>query len=178
LIKSKFGEEKIHQGQTSPDLAVAEGAALEALRLSSQNGFQVVSKSLKAIPTPMLKRTEAMPHSLGVKVLDTVTLACNCSVILERDTAIPASEVKSYCSISEVQDSFLIQVLQGEDGQAFDDCLIVGEQLLNFPPRDPSSASIDVEMSYNQDGMVRVLVTDKVSSEIKDITVDYYAKLA
>lgn len=179
MIKRNYGEDKIHRGQTSPDLAVAEGAALEALRIAVEDGTKVVdSTTLKAIPTPAIKRSEAMPHSLGVTVADPVTKATSCSVILERDSLIPAAKVESYAAINAEQDKFVIQVLQGEDGQALDDCLVVGESLLTLPPRDPSTHSIDVSMGYDRSGLVTVTVTDRVSNQSTDITVDFYSKQA
>ena len=66
--------------------------------------------------------------------------------------------------------------MQGEENQPLSECLVVAEQVLQFPPRDPSQKSLEVDVGYNESGMVNMLVRDLVSKQEHDITIDFYTK--
>ena len=117
-----------------------------------------------------------MPLSLGVGVQDRVSSATYCSVILERNRTLPCEAVKSYTSVDDRQTRFKISVLQGEEGQAAADCLVVGERELELPARKSTELSIEVTMGYDASGMVKVKLRDLISGRTEDITVDFYTK--
>ncbi len=175
-IADIFGEKKIMGGSVSPDTAVAEGAAIKAGQLVWKSGGVLVDNNLQAIPAPAIESRDVMPHSLGVAVQDRVSSALYCAVILEKNTPIPHTLSKRFASVEPEQDKFKVIVLQGEDGQAIKDCLIVGEKELTLPPRSPEEESLEVTMAYDESGMVDVNVKDLVSGKTANITVDHYQK--
>jgi len=175
-IQRLFGNERITGGQVSPDLAVAEGAVIHAVQVVSTGGASLVGESLQAIPAPAITHTDVMPHSLGVAVQDRVSDATHCSVILERNTPIPCRASRQYASVDDRQTRFKITVLQGEEGQPTQDCLVVGEKELQLAPRPCTDASLEVTMSYDASGMVAVVVRDRVSGKTEDITVRFCEK--
>jgi len=175
-IKQVFGADCLMSGQVSPDMAVAEGAAIHAVKLLSADGHTLVNAALQAIPMPCIKHTDVMPLSLGVGVQDRVSSATYCSVILERNRTLPCEAVKSYTSVDDRQTRFKISVLQGEEGQAAADCLVVGERELELPARKSTELSIEVTMGYDASGMVKVKLRDLISGRTEDITVDFYTK--
>ena len=81
IMKQLVGTDCFLGGQVSPDLAVAEGAIIQAAKLVSATGRTMVNQSLLAIPMPSIKHTDVMPHSLGVGVQDRVSSAIYCSVM-------------------------------------------------------------------------------------------------
>lgn len=169
-LQRLFGKERIAGGQVSPDLAVAEGAVIHAVKVVSSGGSSLVGESLQAIPAPSITHTDVMPHSLGVAVQDRVSAATFCSVILERNTPIPCRATRQYASVDDRQTRFKVTVLQGEDGQPTKDCLVVGEKELQLTPRKCTDPSLEVGMSYDPSGMVAVTVRDLVSGKTEDIT--------
>ena len=176
MLKRKFGQDRIHGGSVSPDLAVAEGAAIHAAKLVFAAGATMVDKSLKAIPARILHCTDVMPHSLGVSVQDPVSMVESCSIILERNQPLPCNATKQYGSVTDDQRVFVISVLQGEEGQPVKDCLVVGQKELQLPPRPPGKPSLEVNMGYDSSGMVNVVVKDLVTGKEESITVNFFSK--
>ena len=176
MAERLFGPDKVKGGGVSPDMAVAEGAAIHAALEVAAGGERLVDDQNQAIPLPFIKTTDVTPHPIGVAVQDRVSGGRRCSVMLEANQPTPCSTSKQYGSVTPEQDEFEIVVLQGERDQRLEDCLVVGQCRLSLPPRDPASVSLDVTMSYDASGMVAVNVHDHVSGATEDITVDHYAK--
>jgi len=176
LVAEIFGKEKILGGSVSPDLAVAEGAAIKAGQIVWKSGALLVDEKLRAIPAPAIESTDVMPHSLGVAVQQDVSSAEFCDVLLKRNTSIPCTVTRLFGSLLPDQDRFKVMVLQGEQNQDLKQCLIVGEKELSLPARSPDQESIEVTMGYDESGMVNVMVRDMVSGKTADITVDRYQK--
>lgn len=175
LIKRMFGEESIIGGQVSADLAVCEGAVIKAVKQVGETGMAVVDETtLEAIPMPILKSSDVMAHSLGVMVQDPVSLASYCSVILERNSPIPSKLSKMYGSLDDKQSNFYIVIVQGENNQTLGDVLVVAEDEFKFPPRDSSEKTIEVTISYDSSGMVEVIIHDKISGSVENITRDFF----
>jgi len=175
-IERIFGQERIAGGQVSPDMAVAEGAVIHAVKVSNSKGESIVGESLQAIPAPAIDHIEVMTHSLGVAVQDTRSENEYCSVILEKNSPIPCGAVRRYASVDDKQSRFKISVLQGENGQPAKDCMVVGDKELVLTPRKSSENSLEVTMGYDAAGMVKVQVRDLVSGKSQDITVQFYGK--
>jgi molecular chaperone DnaK (HSP70) len=176
MLKRKFGANRIHGGNVSPDLAIVEGAAIHAAKLVFTSGATMVDKSLKAIPAPAIQHTDVMPHSLGVSVQDPVSRAESCSTILEKNQALPCSATKQFGSVTDDQRLFVVSVLQGEDGQPVKDCLVVGQRQLELPARPSGQPSLEVNMGYDNSGMVSVVCKDLVSGKQETITVNFFNK--
>jgi molecular chaperone DnaK (HSP70) len=177
-IQAIFGKDRIAGGGVSPDLAVAEGAVIHAVKVISAGGKSLVGEALQAIPAPAITHTDVMPHSLGVAVQDRVSAATYCSVILERNTTIPCRASRQYASVDDRQTRFKVTVLQGENDQPAKDCLVVGEKEMELTPRKSTEPSIEVNMGYDASGMVTVAVRDLITGKTEDITVRFYNKPA
>jgi len=175
-LKEMFGEQKIIGGRVSPDMAVAEGAVIKAIKEITSKGNSLVNENLQAIPAPSIEVSDVMPHSLGVAVQDRVTDAKFCSVILEKNTLIPCRVSKTYGSVANDQKEFSIIVVQGEDNQPIDDCLTVGKKQLTLPNRGIDQKSIEITIGYDKSGMVDVCVHDLISNKVENIAIDFYQK--
>ena len=175
-VRQVFGPDAVVNGQTSPDLAIAEGAALLAAMLVVSSGKSLVGDALQAIPAPTVKYTDVMSHSLGVGVQYRNSSATFCSVILEKNTPTPCQAAKLYGSVDDRQTRFRVLVLQGENGQSIEECLVVGERELDLPARRSTEPSIECAMGYDASGMAKITVRDLISGKTEDITVDFYTK--
>jgi len=178
MIGEVFGNDRIVGGSVSPDLAVAEGAAIKAGQIVWKAGDSLVTGKLEPIPASAINASDVTPCSLGVNVQDRVSTGQYCSVILPKNSPIPCTISKMYGSLSETQDKFIVLVLQGEQGQRVQDCLVVGQKELILPRRSPDKKSIEVTMSYDESALVKVLVQDLVSKKTYDITVQHNRKSA
>ena len=176
MAEQLFGADKVMGGSVSPDLAIAEGAAIHAALTVSAGGEVLVDNHHEPIPIPFVKATDVTPHPIGVAVQDPVSGGLRCSVVLAANEPTPCLATKKYGSVTAQQDAFDISIIQGKDDQRFEDCLVVGQCEINLPPRDPSAPSIDVTMSYDTSGMVTVTVDDLISGHSEDITVDHFAQ--
>lgn len=174
-VAQMFGRDRIAGGQVSPDLAVAEGAVIHAIKAISTRGHTVVGESLQAIPMPAITHTDVMPHSLGVAVQDRVSSAKYCSVILERNTPIPCRVTKQFGSVRDDQTRFQITPLQGENGQVLKDCLVVFDKELEFPARSSSKPSLELTLGYDASGMLTATIHDLVSGKTEDIVTQFFA---
>lgn len=170
-----FGADKLFDSKVSPDLTVSQGAAVHAVKTANEkHNEQVVTPEYQAIPLPELNHKDVTANSLGVAVTNMSGQQEQlCSVILPRNSQIPAKETKTYASCSDNQTQFQVSVLQGEEGNCVNDCLVVGEAFLTLPARSTQTDSIEVTMGYDSSGMVTVTVFDKLSMHTEDITVDF-----
>lgn len=172
VVRRRFGSNAILEGQTSPDLSVSEGAAIHAAKLISTSAA-IVNDSLKAIPAPALKHSDVLPHSLGVCVQDRISSRRQCSVILPRNTPLPCKVSKLYGAVDDRQTCFRVSIVQGEEGQADTECLVVGERELDLPARSKDKESIEVTIGYDASGLASVVVRDLITSKTDDITVNF-----
>ena len=176
VFKDIFGEERIMGGRISPDLAVAAGAVIEAVKIISKSGNTVVDDKFHSLPAPAIQSIDVMSHSLGVAAQDRVSDAQYCAVILKKNTPIPCEVIKRFASVDDSQTDIIVSVLQGEENQPVEDCLKVAEDIIQVPPRDSNKESLEVEMAYDEAGMVKVVVKDLITGKERDITTDFYAK--
>ncbi len=174
-LKHLVGKDCLLSNQVSPDLAVAEGATVHAVKVINSKGNTVVGERLQAIPAPSIKHRDVMSHSLGVSVQDVVSGAKSCSVILPKNTPIPCQASKPYASVSDDQTCFKVMVLQGEDGQTLQDCLVVGEREIDLPSRKSDKPSLEATMGYDESGLVTVTVRDLISGKVENITTHFGA---
>ena len=79
IQKPRLGKDKILKGRVSPDLAIAEGAAIQALHQTQVSGTKVVDDQQRPLPPTALSAVDVTPHPLGVTIQDPVSKARRCS---------------------------------------------------------------------------------------------------
>ncbi|RMH43161.1 MAG: hypothetical protein D6689_05985 [Deltaproteobacteria bacterium] len=125
-----------------PDEVVALGAALHADALAT-GGARVL--------------VDVTPHALGVEVDDGAM-----SVVVPRNSSLPASATRRYKTLRDGQTFVDIRVYQG-DAEAVADNRYLGRfRLGGLPPRPAGDAQVDVTFAVDVDGLVRVTATDVV----------------
>lgn len=132
------------QVSVNPDYAVAEGAAIQAGMLEG---------SLS--PAESLIMTDVNPFTLGIRSMDGIT-ADRMSVVIPRNVTIPVTRTERFSTTSDYQKSAMIEVYQGESSLASHNHFLGEFELGGIPPREAGREKLDVEFSYNVNGMLNV----------------------
>ncbi|MCW2503506.1 MAG: hypothetical protein JWO79_1790 [Actinomycetia bacterium] len=150
-----------------PDQAVALGAAVQAAALS-RSGPRATRE-----PVAVLDVTS---QSLGIAVRSASTGSEENSVVIPRNTPIPCQAGRRYRTLAENQREILVEVTEGDDTD-LRYVTIVGSARIAIPPR-PESVTIDVVMSYDEDGMIGVDVVESATGDpLGDFEIDRRANL-
>lgn len=129
--------------ELNPDEAVAIGAAYYANSLAGDGDMKV-------------KVIDVNSHSLGVVAGE------KNYIILNRNTPLPAKKCKEFYTIEDNQTQLHIRIVEGEDPELEYDT-IVGECWMKINPH-PKESEIEVEMSYDENGMIHVNVRDLIDN--------------
>jgi molecular chaperone DnaK len=150
VVKEYFGKEP-HKG-VNPDEVVAIGAAVQGGVLSGE-----VKDVLLLDVTPL---------SLGIETLGGVT-----TVLIPRNTTIPAKKSEIFSTATDNQPSVEVHVLQGERSLARDNRTLGRFQLTGLPPAMRGLPQIEVAFDIDANGIVNVTATDKATGKEQKITI-------
>lgn len=141
-IRSMLGMEP--SAAIHPDYSIAQGAAVQA---------GMISGAVDAAQGMVM--TDVNPYTLGIRAMNEFTTDVM-SVVIPRNVTIPVTRRERYYTSWDGQDAAVIQVFQGEHAAASRNHM-VGEFTVGDIPRGPAgSEQIDVEFSYNQNGILQV----------------------
>ncbi len=143
-------------GDVDPMTAVAEGAALSAGILSGD-----------VVDFDFFVATE---HALGTIVTDPTTDQQRFSVLIPRNTKLPASATDGYSPIHDNQESVIIRVIEGdpEHPVTHEDNVVLKEWDVDIsPPRPADEAGFRVTYSYDVDGILNVRVVDSETEAVR-----------
>ena len=140
-----------------PDFSVAQGAAIQAGIIAGELDGE-----------DALIMTDVCPYTLGIQVWNGITADCM-SIIIPRNTTIPVTKHEIYFTSWDYQDKAEISVYQGESRQVSNNHFLGEFELSGIPKRKAGEESIDVEFSYNQNGILDVRA--KIVSTQKQMSV-------
>jgi len=149
-VEKFFG--KAPNQTVNPDEVVSLGAAI-------QGG--VLAGDVKDILL-----LDVTPLSLGIETLGGVT-----TVLIPRNTTIPACKSEIFSTAGDGQTSVDVQVLQGEREMAEDNRLLGHLHLDGIPPAARGVPQIEVAFDINADGIVSVSAIDKATGKKQEITI-------
>jgi len=149
-VKELFGKEP-HKG-VIPDEVVAMGAAVQAGVLSGE-----VKDMLLLDVTPL---------SLGVETLGNVM-----TVMIPRNTTIPAKKTETYSTAADNQTSVEVHVLQGERSMAKDNRTLGRFHLEGILPAPRGVPQIEVTFDIDANGIVNVSAKDRATGKEQKITI-------
>ncbi len=149
-VKKFFGKEP--NRSVNPDEVVALGAGIQA---------GVLSGDVKD-----LLLLDVTPLSLGIETLGGVT-----SVLLNRNTTIPAKKSEIYSTAADNQTSVEVHVVQGEREMAGDNRTLGRFHLEGIPPAPRGMPQIEVTFDIDANGIVNVSAKDKASGKEQKITI-------
>lgn len=137
----------------NPDEVVALGAAI-------QGGILVGDVTDVVL-------LDVTPLSLGIETAGGVS-----TVMITRNTTIPASRSEVFSTASDNQTSVEINVLQGERGLARDNKSLGTFVLSGIAAAPRGVPKIDVSFDIDVSGLINVLSQDKVTNKKESLTVD------
>jgi molecular chaperone DnaK len=140
--------------EVNPDEAVAIGAALQAYILSDDSVDETIVKP---------KITDVNSHSLGILSWNPDNEQLYNTIILPRNTPIPAEAYNDFNTMSDNQDHIELEVTEGEDEDP-EYVKIIGKTILNIKKRAAGSP-IRVVVAYDENSVVHVRVIDLIDNE-------------
>lgn len=138
-----------------PMTAVAEGAALAAAILAGEvDDFD------------FFVGTE---HALGTVVHDDGADRPGFSVLIPRNTKLPASATQPFTPVFDDQETVMVRVIEGDPDADFahEDNVILKEWEVTLPEKRPKAdAGFDITFEYDVDGILNVRVVDHKTSRV------------
>jgi molecular chaperone DnaK len=150
VVTRLFGKEP-HKG-VNPDEVVAVGAAI-------QGG--VLAGDVKDVVL-----LDVTPLSLGVETLGGVM-----TVLIPRNTTIPAKKSEVFSTATDNQTSVEVHVLQGERPLAKDNRTLGRFHLVGIPPAPRGVPQIEVTFDIDANGILNVSARDTASGKQQQITI-------
>ena len=132
----------------NPDEAVARGAAIYAAHLLSKRGAEVPLRKLDVV--------DVNSHSLGVEGIDVATGRRENSIVIPRNTPLPAKIVRQYVTREAEQQTIVLKVLEGETTDP-ENCITIGRAVMrDLPNGIPIGHPLEVTLKYDSSGRLRV----------------------
>jgi molecular chaperone DnaK len=131
-----------------PDLAVVRGAGIQA---------GILSNAIS--PEDGIIITDVCPYTLGVSILDYIgwmPVPDVFDVIIPRNTTIPVTKEKIYCTSHDNQTAVKIEVYQGENKKASSNNFLGKFMLDGVPPAPEGKEKVKVAFSYDVNGILQV----------------------
>ncbi|SFX39505.1 molecular chaperone DnaK [Thermoactinomyces sp. DSM 45891] len=144
----------------NPDEVVAMGASIQGTLLHMKAGLSDPDL-LKAFPAVEVQDVNS--HSLGVVALDENGAEVN-SIVLKKDTVIPARVSGHYTTTVDDQTQLHIQVTEGESSD-LDFVKVVGDGMIELP-NYAKGAPLEVIFEYDSDGIIHVSVIDSTAGAL------------
>ncbi|XP_065210475.1 heat shock 70 kDa protein II-like [Planococcus citri] len=144
----------------NPDEAVAYGAAVQAAILNGDKSKEVQDVVLLDIT----------PLSLGVGTGENNETM---SVIIKRNTPIPARHTKDYTTRFDNQKNVHIQVYEGEYTKVKDNHLLGNFTLQGIPPALAGTPRIDETFEIDANGILKVTAVEKSTDSTNQLTILY-----
>ena len=162
LVKNFVGRlfGRIPSATIDPDLVVAMGAAVQAA-LKQRN---------QALRDTVL--TDVCPFSLGIETAHRMEQGHKSgffSVLIPRNTIIPASRVDRFFTIDDNQTDLRVAVYQGEQ-RLVKNNIAIGELTVRLPKAKAGEEAVDIRFTYDINGILEVQV-DVVSTGARETLV-------
>lgn len=173
MVTSYFGK----QPNTSvhPDEAVARGAALFASQIMAAENSSAIAPQVRNTIERLPSVRDIVPHSIGTTVLWDDDTEHN-SIILERGSKLDTPVKKTYKTVEDGQTVVRIDINEGE-GDELEYVQSIGGFDLTLPEPRPAGSPIDVEITLDKSGVIRVIAIDLKSGQEKTITIDYSSNM-
>lgn len=157
-VSGLFGREPSRS--VHPEEAVAVGAAVHAAALSDPG-----------LPQTVL--LDVTPFDLGIDAMGGIF-----SVIVPRNSRVPAAESRTFATVSEGQTTVRITVRQGESRIASENEFLGEFVLEGLRPAARMGNKLDVNFRLDANGILHVAAIDRATKEKKNISVRNYAERA
>lgn len=136
------------------DEAVALGAAIQTMLLNDEE----MAESTK----PKKKIVDVNSHSLGILSIDQDSGNLMNSIILPKNTELPASKSEVYYTTVENQKGIQLQVTEGEDEDP-EYVRIIGEADIQLENGLPEGAPLRITISYDDNGLIHAFAQNEAT---------------
>ena len=150
-IRRELGKEP--NKSVNPDECVAAGAAIQGAIIGGDGPSDIVL-------------LDVTPLSLGIETLGGVM-----TVLIPRNTTIPASKSQIFSTAADNQPAVDIHVLQGERPMAANNKTLGNFQLDGIAPARRGIPQIEVTFDIDANGIVNVSAVDKATNKKQSITI-------
>ncbi|HAB66045.1 MAG TPA: molecular chaperone DnaK [Firmicutes bacterium] len=150
LVKKELGQDP--SKGVNPDECVAIGAAIQGGVLTGEVNDLIL--------------LDVTPLSLGIETLGNVM-----TVLIPRNTTIPASKSQVFSTAADNQPAVDIHILQGERPMVQDNKTLGRFQLGNIPPAPRGVPQIEVKFDIDANGIVNVSAKDLGTGKEQSITI-------
>eukprot|EP00934_Nitzschia_sp_Nitz4_P000513 Nitzschia sp. Nitz4//scaffold275_size25065//10967//12990//NITZ4_008333-RA/size25065-snap-gene-0.1-mRNA-1//-1//CDS//3329545300//513//frame0 len=157
-LLSEFFEGKQLNQTINPDEAVAYGAAAQAAILS---GGAEESNQLAEVLL-----SDVCPMSFGVELVGGMM-----SVIIERNTSVPAEKSNPYSTVVDNQTEIRVKVYEGESEKVKNNNLLGDFLLEGIPPMPRGEPDIHITFSIDANGILNASAVELSSGSTKQITI-------
>ena len=160
LLSDQLGQEP--HAEVDPDLCVALGAAIQGGLILGQDIGRVL--------------VDVTPHSLGVRCLSVNDLGWTddnvFSVIVRRNTALPASRSEIYWTQRPGQTRTILEVFQGESDRASDNEFIGSLEFDGLTPIPDRCIDVLVAFDLNLDGSLKVTARERSTGMSRHVVLE------
>jgi molecular chaperone HscC len=154
MVARMFG--RFPANEINPDEVVALGAAVQA-------GLKMKDKALDEVVM-----TDVAPYSLGIdtsKRLENNQYSHgHFDPIIERNSVVPVSRMKSYHPVRDNQSILEIHIFQGE-ARMVKDNILLGKLEIDLPRAPRVECGVDVRFTYDVNGLLQVEATIQKTGE-------------
>ncbi|NMB92491.1 MAG: molecular chaperone DnaK [Parcubacteria group bacterium] len=159
-VKAFFNKEP--NKSINPEEIVAIGAAIEAEIITAAEEKRAPEGEIKNVLL-----LDVLPLSLGIETLGGIN-----TIMINKNTTIPASKTQIYSTASDNQTSVEINVLQGERPMA-NDCRSLGKFILDgIPPAPRGIPQIEVTFDIDANGILSVTAKDKATGKSQSVRIE------
>ena len=158
LVKKVFNGKEPHKG-VNPDEVVSVGAAI-------QGG--IIAGDVKDVVL-----LDVTPLSLGIETEGGVM-----TVLVERNTTIPATKSETFSTAADNQTAVTVRVFQGERTMANDNRLLDQFNLEGLPPAPRGVPQIEVSFDIDVNGILNVSAKDKGTGKEHKVTIQQSSGLS
>jgi molecular chaperone HscC len=160
MVTRMFG--RFPATELNPDEVVAMGAAVMA-------GLKARDEDLKEVVM-----TDVCPYTLGVETVHRMPNGGRVdgyfSPIIERNTVVPASRVKSYIPVEPGQKLLALEVYQGE-ARLVRDNIKLGALEVTLPGLANGDTGVDVRFTYDVNGLLEVEATVRATQDVHRLVI-------